>query len=264
MFSFNNKPEAAVHQQAEETEQQLIERAKSAVTQSSWTIGECAAKWCERFARGRSETDFADIIGASRQSISEKRRVYERFQEVADRSATLSWTHYAKALAWHDAEEWLEQAEQDGWSVREMVEAHDEHYGNDPITDEEDDDECQDLPTSYSAVSEPEFSEPPSAPTRTEKPTGTTRPASGTTTASANRSSSMSETPTPADQRDNCNWSIWLREADSYKLALERAVRSIDDNKDVLGADYMDFVSLYRETAKAVRVWKERIEERLR
>lgn len=261
MFSFNNKPEAAVHQQAEETEQQLIERVKRAKSQCDWTVGEAASTWCEKFARGRTESAFADLVGVSRQSVNFKRRVYERFREFATRVATLSFYHFREALAWHDAEEWLEQAEADGWSVREMVEAHDQHYDTDPVTEEQDEDECQDLPTSYSSVSEPESGELPSAQTRTGVQTGATQPTSGGTTASASRSSSMSETPTHADQRDNCNWSTWIREADSFSLAIERTVRGIDDNKHLLGWKHGHMINCYRDIAQAVRKWKDELEE---
>ena len=43
-----------------ETEAQLIARAQMALSECRWTVGECAARWTQRFARGRTDADFAN------------------------------------------------------------------------------------------------------------------------------------------------------------------------------------------------------------
>lgn len=60
-------------------ERKLIEQASASVTKSNWTIGKCASKWCEKFADGRTDADFAELIGSSRQTVNFARRVYTRF-----------------------------------------------------------------------------------------------------------------------------------------------------------------------------------------
>src|SRR6266403_2119130 len=49
----------------EESEEQLVSRAQDAVSQCRWVVGECAARWTERYARGRTDGDFAALIGLS-------------------------------------------------------------------------------------------------------------------------------------------------------------------------------------------------------
>ena len=41
-----------------ESEDQLLQRAREALSRCNWEIGECAAKWTERYARGRTDADF--------------------------------------------------------------------------------------------------------------------------------------------------------------------------------------------------------------
>src|SRR5690348_13803471 len=48
-----------------ETEVELINRAQSALSNCSWTVGECAAQWTKRYAKGRTDSDFGTLIGLS-------------------------------------------------------------------------------------------------------------------------------------------------------------------------------------------------------
>ena len=109
----------AIHQAAEETEQQLIDRAQQALS-SNWTIGKCASIWCERYANGRTDADFADLIGASQQQVNAARRVFERFADVYSTWSNLTWSHFKAAVSWEDAAECLQWAEEISASVREM------------------------------------------------------------------------------------------------------------------------------------------------
>ena len=50
---------------AHETEKDLIQRAQTAVSQCNWTVGECAVQWTKKFARGRTDADFGELVGMS-------------------------------------------------------------------------------------------------------------------------------------------------------------------------------------------------------
>ncbi len=112
--------ETTMTQQAEETEQQLIDMAAAAVRQSNWTIGEAASKWTERHARGRSDADFADLIGTSRESVNKARRVYDRFLVRRTNFEHFSWTQWREFLSWPDAEECLDWLEATGETLENM------------------------------------------------------------------------------------------------------------------------------------------------
>ncbi|HBH50663.1 MAG TPA: hypothetical protein DDY91_02100 [Planctomycetaceae bacterium] len=103
-----------------ETEEQLVTTAQEAVFQSNWIVGECAAKWTERYARGRTDADFALLVGLSADQIYQRRRVWEAFQGQRDTFPHLKWSHYYCALTWDDARECLEWAEETLSTVAEM------------------------------------------------------------------------------------------------------------------------------------------------
>ena len=101
------RPEIEIVERAEETEQQVIARAVSAREaegQAWYTIGECAAAWCERYAAGRTDADFAKLIDSDRQRVNEAKRVWQRFGSIVRTSGQkLSYSHYVAALGWEDA-----------------------------------------------------------------------------------------------------------------------------------------------------------------
>jgi len=118
------RPEITIVEQADDTEQQVIARAVSAREaegQAWYTIGECAAAWCERYAAGRTDADFAKLIDSDRQRVNEAKRVWKRFGSVVRTSGqTLSYSHFVAALGWDDAETYLELAVESGLSVDGM------------------------------------------------------------------------------------------------------------------------------------------------
>jgi hypothetical protein len=65
-----------------ETEEDLIQRAQEALNHCNWVIGECAAAWAERYARGRTDADFGNRIGLSGDQVYQRRRVWETFSDV--------------------------------------------------------------------------------------------------------------------------------------------------------------------------------------
>src|SRR6266853_1321452 len=86
-----------------ESEEQLVTRAQEAVSLCRWVVGECASKWTERYARGRTDGDFASLIGLTADQIYQRRRVWETFAGVRGEFTSLKWSHYYAALNWDDA-----------------------------------------------------------------------------------------------------------------------------------------------------------------
>lgn len=106
----------------EATEEQLIERARLALSECNWTIGECASIWTRRYARGRSDQAFAELLGLglSADQVYQRRRVWETFADVRGSYTNLSWSHFYSATSWDDAAECLQWADDMEATVAEM------------------------------------------------------------------------------------------------------------------------------------------------
>lgn len=103
-----------------ETEEQLVIRAQESLSQCRWVVGECATKWTKKFARGRTDADFGNMIGLSGDQVYQRRRVWETFSDVADQFANLKWSHFYTALNWEDAMDCLQWGDETGSTVAEM------------------------------------------------------------------------------------------------------------------------------------------------
>lgn len=105
---------------AKETEQTLVERARTSVSDCNWTVGECAAMWTQRYARGRTDADFGALISMSGDQVNQRRRVWETFGDVRTEYPSLRWSHFYVALTWDDAPECLAWAKENEATVAEM------------------------------------------------------------------------------------------------------------------------------------------------
>ncbi len=103
-----------------ESEEELISKAQSAVSQSNWVVGECADKWTQRYARGRGDGDFAALLGLTADQIFQRRRVWQTFADVYENYPALKWSHFYAALTWDDAPECLQWADENQATVAEM------------------------------------------------------------------------------------------------------------------------------------------------
>ena len=103
-----------------ETEQELISQAHTAVSNCNWVLGECAAKWTSRYARGRTDADFARMIGLSADQVYQRRRVWESFANQREVYPALHWSHFYVAINWNDAKECLGWAEENQATIAEM------------------------------------------------------------------------------------------------------------------------------------------------
>ena len=104
------KPTGIKASQVKETEEELISKAQSAVSQSNWIVGECAAKWTTKYAKGRTDADFATMVGLTPDQVFQRRRVWETFGDVFEDYPKLKWSHFYVALTWDDAPECLQCA----------------------------------------------------------------------------------------------------------------------------------------------------------
>lgn len=103
-----------------ESEEQLISRARDAVSQCNWVVGECACHWTKRYARGRTDSDFGQMVGLSGDQIYQRRRVWESFGDSHGKYQGLKWSFFYVALNWDDAEDCLQWAQDAEATVSEM------------------------------------------------------------------------------------------------------------------------------------------------
>lgn len=92
-----------------------------------WQIGDYALAYTIKGAH-RDGTDaeastreFAERYGWTHADIRDWRRVSEAY-EVAERSATLRWSHHRAVISREDRLGWLAAASEYGWSIRKMLE----------------------------------------------------------------------------------------------------------------------------------------------
>lgn len=102
------------------TEDDLVHVAQEAVSRCNWLIGECAARWTERYAKGRTDADFGELVGLSGDQIFQRRRVWETFADVKDEYSDLRWSHFYACVTWDDAAECLAWSREMGATVAEM------------------------------------------------------------------------------------------------------------------------------------------------
>ena len=118
----------------EMSEDQLVDRARSALSQCNWVIGECAVAWTEKYSRGRTDADFGSMIGLSGDQVYQRRRVWETFSDVHEGYPGLKWSHFYVALNWDDAAECLGWANEMEATIAEMKAWRRARHGEDLTT----------------------------------------------------------------------------------------------------------------------------------
>lgn len=116
----------------DEQEQALINRARQSVTSCNWQLGECAHLWTVGYAKGRTDIDFAALVGRNVQvgHVGRCRRVWADFavkfcqSSLEKLQATwkgLSWSHFDKARSFQEhAVEALDWAAENDGTIRMM------------------------------------------------------------------------------------------------------------------------------------------------
>ncbi len=107
-------------QQVAESEEKLISLARDAVSQCNWVVGECASKWTQKYARGRTDHDFGQMVGLSGDQIYQRRRVWMKFGDSCRDYSNLKWSFFYVTLNWDDSEECLNWANDTSATVAEM------------------------------------------------------------------------------------------------------------------------------------------------
>ena len=118
-----------------ESEQQLIAAARDAVSQCNWVVGECATKWTKKYAKGRTDADFGQMVGLTADQIYQRRRVWEAFGDSYSSFTGLKWSFFYVALNWDDAEKCLEWAQDNDATVAEMKAWRKAQHGEDLFSD---------------------------------------------------------------------------------------------------------------------------------
>ena len=107
------------------SESQIIESVRSECGSNNWRLGELAAQWTERWAKGRTDAAFVELVGdgygLSVDRVGRCRRVWIDFGELQlDQDVSLrqkffelSWSHFDKARQF--PEEF--QTEALGWAI---------------------------------------------------------------------------------------------------------------------------------------------------
>lgn len=103
-----------------DSEEKLISTAREAVSQCNWVVGECAANWTKKYARGRTDHDFGQMVGLSGDQIYQRRRVWSKFGKTYSEYSNLKWSFFYVTLNWDDAEECLGWADETQATVAEM------------------------------------------------------------------------------------------------------------------------------------------------
>jgi hypothetical protein len=118
-----------------DSEEELIAKAQTAVSGCNWLVGACAAQWTRKYARGRTDADFANLVGLSPDQVYQRRRVWETFGDVYRDYVKLKWSHFYMALNWDDAPECLQWADENEATVAEMRAWRRAQRGEDTVHD---------------------------------------------------------------------------------------------------------------------------------
>ena len=103
-----------------ESEEHLISVARDAVSQCNWVVGECASKWTTKYAKGRTDADFGQMVGLSGDQIYQRRRVWENYGKSVSNYKNLKWSFFYVALNWEDGTKCLNWADENEATVAEM------------------------------------------------------------------------------------------------------------------------------------------------
>ena len=114
---------------------------------SSWQTAELLSRW--KRETKQTDAEIAKAANLNQSHVNRMIRVYEDFGDSRFRDVLL-FGHFKEALPWDDADMWIREAAQNGWSIRQMAEARNEDaskppanyaLGHKPETVDDDDEE---------------------------------------------------------------------------------------------------------------------------
>lgn len=100
----------------EQAFEQFVAEAVAILSPTRWEIGRIASESKE--VTGKTDAELGERIGLSKQQVQARRAVWDRFGDNSN--CRLSWTHYAVAVTWDDAEEVISVAKDESLSVADM------------------------------------------------------------------------------------------------------------------------------------------------
>jgi hypothetical protein len=105
------------------TEPELIETVRQSLSDCKFRIGEAAAVWCRKYAAGRTDADFGELVGLPADTVNDYRRVWERFGDsgALRNFPELNWTHFKIVLTRDDAETLLDWANTEKQNTRGLI-----------------------------------------------------------------------------------------------------------------------------------------------
>lgn len=155
---------------------------------SSWKTAELLSRW--KRETKQTDADIAKAANLNQSHVNRMIRIYEDFGDSRFREMLL-FGHFKEALPWDDADMWIREAAQNGWSIRQMTEARNEDASKAPANyalghkeepDEQDDEDVEDVeviddfvPSDEDIEADEELSQPqhviPTPPPEPQKPT---------------------------------------------------------------------------------------------
>jgi hypothetical protein len=238
-----------------DTEQDLIERAQDALNQCNWVIGECAAQWTKRYAKGRTDNDFGAKIGLSGDQVFQRRRVWETFSDVYTEYANVKWSHFYAALNWDDAAECLQWADEMQATVAEMKAWRRAQRGED-LTEQPNDDSFADsavehLSPTAGFVRDPGEGESSTRGSREERERRESAEASTVTAAARGTSDEAPYTPFGKDARGAAPTAVADKPRKSTEMVFRSLAGALDKcDKALTPAVLEDFTSVPPEIRK--------------
>lgn len=228
MVTINRLDPPAVVAPAENTEAQIVDRARAAVDLSNWTVGECAAEWTAKYCRGRTDADFASLIGCGVNTVQQCRRVFEEFSPHRNSYPGLKFSHFRAAISWDDAEACLQWAVDNEATYKEMAAWRRMQHGEDLTVDPEPDHEPE-LVSALPPVTEHD-------PAETERAERVSEPSPPF------RDSALTPEPSLSDQTvaDRVKKSKRLMRAIANRVSELQAIAGLDRRFDSVVAEHLD------------------------
>lgn len=116
----DTRPVAGIVREAELSEAQILANCRDDLSVCSWRVGKWASLWVRKYARGRTDADFAQQVGLSGDQVRQRRQVWETFADVRGEYTHLTFSHFYAALTWDDSTECLKWADEQQATVAEM------------------------------------------------------------------------------------------------------------------------------------------------
>ncbi|MBM79108.1 MAG: hypothetical protein CMJ78_00765 [Planctomycetaceae bacterium] len=233
-----------------ETEEELIAKAQASISQCNWVVGECASKWTQKYAKGRTDADFGELVGLSPDQVYQRRRVWETFLDVLEDYPSLRWSHFYVALNWDDSSECLQWASENSATVAEMRAWRRLQNGED-LTQPSDDDLPEAItfmPTDPTLVREPGVGTETSDSTTAAISTGAGSESTATVSAAARETNGPSGgdyapfrqgagSPAPSEETDVA---VADRAPKSIEVTVKRMTTTLERCKKVITPEFAD------------------------